>query len=61
MNVDNLIKDLMKIENKQMEVFFITGKNLPVMKGISIPVEEVTRQTVVTLKGPQPAVVITGK
>ena len=61
MNVEKLIQELLKIENQQMEVYFKTGKGLPVMEGISIKAESVNKEIVVTLEGPQTAVVITGE
>ena len=61
MTVEKLIKDLLKIKNQQAKVYFKTGKGLPVMEGISVPVEEVKTETVITLQGPQASVVITGK
>lgn len=61
MNVEKLIQALLRIENQQMDVYFKTGKGLPVMEGIAIKAETVSKETVITLNGPQAAVVITGE
>ena len=61
MTVEKIIKELMKIPNQQLHVYFKTGNRLPMMSGIEIPIDNVAKESVVTLDGQQQAVMFIGK
>lgn len=61
MTVEQLVKELLKFPNQQMTVFFKIGNDLPMMAGVAIPVEKVSKEPVLTLDGQHQAVMLAGK
>ena len=61
MTVEELAKELAKIPNQQMPVFFKAEGVSLWMEGLAIPVNSLNTKSVLTLQGDRVAAILTGK
>ena len=59
MTVETLIKELMKLPNQQMPVFFEAG--MTIVKGAAVKIDELSTEKVLTLEGDRQGVILRGK
>lgn len=61
MTVEKLIKELTKIPNQQLPVFFKSGKGLLIVEGAAVPIEKVRKESVITMEGQHQTIMLMQK